>query len=413
MPAIEIDSKLFAAALKRTALVAPKKASIEVLRRVRLHVAAWGRILRVSATDLDTFIEVCVPLPSAPALGIDVSVYPTELLAALKGLKGVVSFAVEDASLAKADAVIAGADACDVAGLSFVVDGTRRGGAWPGADFPAFPTLPAERHPVMLAPLLDAIERVVFAASCDAARPTLCGVLVGSDAVVCTDGHRLASHPIENLDLGAPVIVPARIAAKLAKLLAGETSAFVGVDTDVPRLSSFVGDAVRLSVRCTDATFPDYRQVLPPEQHDGLRFSCSRDALLAILVPLEAQEKAACNRAADAASTKEAADAVRWPKLHVVADSGQVRVRGSCSGTVLAVPATAIVPRAVVLDATTEEPCALQPAPGFFVQALYLREAVKALPEGASIDIDQQNDLSPVHLTCAGGGFHIIMPMRP
>ena len=412
MPAIEIDSKLFAAALKRTALVAPKKASIEVLRRVRLHVAAWGRILRVSATDLDTFIEVCVPLPSAPALGIDVSVYPTELLAALKGLKGVVSFAVEDASLAKADAVIAGADACDVAGLSFVVDGTRRGGAWPGADFPAFPTLPAERHPVMLAPLLDAIERVVFAASCDAARPALNGVLVGSDTVVCTDGHRLASHPIGDVGLGTPVIVPARIAAKLAKLLAGETSAFVGLDPGVPVLS-LIGDAVRLSVRCTDATFPDYRQVLPPEQHDGLRFSCSRDALLAILVPLEAGEKAACNRAADATSTEKATDAIRWTKLHVVADSGQVRVRGSCSGTVLAVPATAIVPRAVVLDATTEEPCALQPAPGFFVQALYLREAVKALPEGASIDIDQQNDLSPVHLTCAGGGLHIIMPMRP
>ena len=195
---------------------------------------------------------------------------------------------------------------------------------------------------------------------------------------------------------GGPVIVPARIAAKLAKLLAGETSAFVGVDTDVPRLSSFVGDAVRLSVRCVDATFPDYRQVLPPEQHDGLRFSCSRDALLAVLVPLEAGEKAAAGRAADAASTKKAADALRWPKLHVVADSGHVRVRGFCSRTILAVPATAIVQRAVVLNTTTGEPCKLQPDPGFSVQATYLREAVEALPVGVSIDIDQQGELDPV-----------------
>src|SRR5450759_5066311 len=84
-----------------------------------------------------------------------------------------------------------------------------------------------DRLEVALDELVSAVEQTQMAASTDAARPVLTGVLVrgGRLTRAATDGHRLAVRKLAAAgpsDLEASLIVPARALGELSRVLKGE-----------------------------------------------------------------------------------------------------------------------------------------------------------------------------------------------
>lgn len=115
--------------------------------------------------------------------------------------------------------------------------------------------------------LTAAIDAVAFAASDDDSRFHLNGVYIEpapTGAVfVATDGHRLAWHPT-SLKLGeAALLVPSKAITELRKILDG-----MGGEIQVGKADKLLlisTDTSRMSVRCLDGNYPDYRKVIPSE----------------------------------------------------------------------------------------------------------------------------------------------------
>ena len=143
------------------------------------------------------------------------------------------------------------------------------------ADFPRVPDLKAEsRMSIEGTSLARLVSRSAYAASTDATRPQLSGVLLhGSDKqmiLVATDGHRLArasrKGTFEGL-LKDGVIVPGRALAAASRI-AEEATAPVEIEIAGPRnqagFSTRVGDyRVQVLVRLLQGPYPNYEQVIP------------------------------------------------------------------------------------------------------------------------------------------------------
>lgn len=111
--------------------------------------------------------------------------------------------------------------------------------------------------------LTHALAQVGVAASGDDARPTLTGVLFESNEgvlrLVATDSYRLAVKDVPGVAAEASKLVPYRALRELTRTVgAGKMQVALG-----DREASFVTDQGRLTVRVIDATFPNYRQLLP------------------------------------------------------------------------------------------------------------------------------------------------------
>ena len=128
------------------------------------------------------------------------------------------------------------------------------------------------------AALTRALAQVGVAASGDDARPTLTGVLFeadeGSLRLVATDSYRLAVKDVPGVTAEGATLVPYRALRELSRTVgSGAMKVALG-----DREASFVTDEGRLTVRVIDATFPNYRQLLP-EGHSN-RLTVAKDALL-------------------------------------------------------------------------------------------------------------------------------------
>lgn len=126
--------------------------------------------------------------------------------------------------------------------------------------------------------LTHALSQVGVAASTDDARPTLTGVLFeandGDLRLVATDSYRLAVRDVPGVVAEGAKLVPYRALRELARTVgSGPMRVALG-----DREASFVTDQGRLTVRVIDATFPNYRQLLP-EGHAN-RLEVDKDALL-------------------------------------------------------------------------------------------------------------------------------------
>lgn len=117
-----------------------------------------------------------------------------------------------------------------------------------------------------------AVERTAFTASKDGAVPVLAALqILFEDQVIrfgATDRYRLAADEIlwtakpGEDGLPGPVLVPAGVLAKLARLIPDEANVTLSVDSDVPgqpasRLGLAFGDRTFM-VRLLDGEFPDY-----------------------------------------------------------------------------------------------------------------------------------------------------------
>jgi DNA polymerase-3 subunit beta len=113
------------------------------------------------------------------------------------------------------------------------------------------------------ATLTHALAQAGVAASGDDARPTLTGVLFesneGSLRLVATDSYRLAVRDVPGVEAEGSKLVPFRALRELSRTVgAGAMKVALG-----ERDASFVTSQGRLTVRVIDATFPNYRQLLP------------------------------------------------------------------------------------------------------------------------------------------------------
>ena len=126
--------------------------------------------------------------------------------------------------------------------------------------------------------LTHALAQVGVAASSDDARPTLTGVLFESNEgelrLVATDSYRLAVRDVPGVAAGDMKLVPYRALRELSRTVGGKTMKVALGERD----ASFVTDRGRLTVRVIDATFPNYRQLLP-EGHAN-RLVVDKEALL-------------------------------------------------------------------------------------------------------------------------------------
>ena len=126
--------------------------------------------------------------------------------------------------------------------------------------------------------LTHALAQVGVAASGDDARPTLTGVLFeehdGDLRLVATDSYRLAVKDVPGVKAEGSKLVPYRALRELSRTVGtGPMKVALG-----ERDASFVTDQGRLTVRVIDATFPNYRQLVP-EGHAN-RLTVDKDALL-------------------------------------------------------------------------------------------------------------------------------------
>ena len=115
-----------------------------------------------------------------------------------------------------------------------------------------------------------ALKQVGVAASRDEARPTLTGVLFeaeeGELRLVATDSYRLAVREMPNVLRIQTTLVPFRALRELGRTVADDKMTISLGDREA-RFGSARGT---LSVRVIEATFPNYRQLLPDDYPNRL-----------------------------------------------------------------------------------------------------------------------------------------------
>lgn len=134
-------------------------------------------------------------------------------------------------------------------------------------DFPLLPTVQGKGGVSLNARLLcQGVGDVLFAAAREESRPEIHSVFMAGEAgslrLAATDSFRLAERviPIEVGQEKFSLLLPFPAAQEVVRLFATqETVHLVPQDT----LIQLRGEGVELSSRLLDATYPDYRQIIP------------------------------------------------------------------------------------------------------------------------------------------------------
>lgn len=163
-------------------------------------------------------------------------------------------------------------DADDIASISADASFFRVNGL-PEADYPRLPVLADARvFPFEQGTFRDMLEHVSYAASTDAARQILNGVLLsfkdGKLSVVATDSRRLAltDHELEfPADSEMEVIVPLKTVNELQRTLgdAGELKIMVG-----EKQIAFEFGSVLIISKRVEGNYPNFRQVIPQSSEE-------------------------------------------------------------------------------------------------------------------------------------------------
>ena len=213
-------------------------------------LSASKDVITVTASDLETVIEVIVPgkveeegdvlLPSKTAIS---------LLSSFSGEK--LSIQSNDHSL-----IIKGAS-------SHV---SLKSG--PVGDFPRVVVEnEMKKIRVSSAFLVYVFQKVSIAASSDQARAVLTGVLFdivsGSLSVVATDGFRLAKLSYEKGVFKEKILLPAKVIRALSSILKGDEGEFADVVVRDDGQIVFLLKGVRFVTRVIEGVYPDYQRIIP------------------------------------------------------------------------------------------------------------------------------------------------------
>lgn len=160
----------------------------------------------------------------------------------------------------------------------------------PAADFPPFPNVEGNNAVrVDAGILLNALDRVVFAAASDDARPVLTGVkmeIEGDEATfAAADGFRLS---VETAKLAEPAespfeaLIPARAFNELMGLLSGSREVVEIMLSEGSGEAMFkIGDEVEIITQLIAGTYPDYRSLIPAASDSSIK------------IPVEAMDRLA------------------------------------------------------------------------------------------------------------------------
>lgn len=126
------------------------------------------------------------------------------------------------------------------------------------------------------------LQQVVFAASSDETRPVLTGLLLktqdGSLYAAATDSYRLAEKMLIKTSQDISLLVPASAIQDLLRILPDNLDK-VDVIADSQQVLFKAGD-IELVTRLIDATYPDYRKLIPGQF--STKATVSRDEFIAI-----------------------------------------------------------------------------------------------------------------------------------
>jgi DNA polymerase-3 subunit beta len=151
-----------------------------------------------------------------------------------------------------------------------------------GGDYPALPAMDSATVVETTSALIKrSIEKTGFAASKDALRPAMMGVLFqirpDGTTAVATDGHRLVKLGLSQItsDASIDVIVPEKALAQAAKAAGdGPCRLLIGTGN-----VGFDYGETKVVARLIDETYPNYEAVIPVENEK--RLVVGREALLA------------------------------------------------------------------------------------------------------------------------------------
>jgi len=157
-------------------------------------------------------------------------------------------------------------------------------------EYPALVRMPEKPSIVIpTAQFTRVMDRAIISVSTDDGRPNLTGALTklstdGTFTMVATDGHRLShvSTKIANFEgdpgaLSTGVIIPKRGLAELRRTI-DSTEPELGIEVSGSNVIFGYG-ATQLSIRLIDASFPDFKRVIPAEKPER-RAEVSRTELL-------------------------------------------------------------------------------------------------------------------------------------
>jgi len=255
-------------------------------------------------------------------------------------------------------------------------------------DFPAIPTVERKFEITLPAKkLAEGISEVVFAASANAARPILSGMLLqGTEKtlkLVATDSYRLAEKTLElknELDSELHAIIPARTMTEVGRLLNENDEKEVVLVISDNQILFKIGN-VELTSRLIEGQFPNYAQVIPQSSKSNVQIEKSELTQNIKRVGLFAKENNNNIKLQLAPSNK---------KLIITTDATQIGVEEA----------------SISAEIQGEEN-------KIALNSEYLLDVLNALPQG-KITIDVDNKLSPALLKHEklSDYLHIVMPLK-
>jgi len=112
----------------------------------------------------------------------------------------------------------------------------------------------------------ETLQRVVFAASADDARPVLTGVNFkstnGKLYIASTDSFRLAEASIEGVSKDVDLLVPANAMQEILRIIGSENK--ISFQHDDQQVLITCGE-VELVARLINGKYPDYKKLIPPK----------------------------------------------------------------------------------------------------------------------------------------------------
>ena len=264
---IEVTQEKLSKALNNVSRIAVGKVTLPVLNNVLIRVN--DNKVSLVTTNLDMAIVDFVPVSSSKDGVITV---PAKLLAEFVS------------NLPKGQVVKITEKDNKITITSGKYKSTINGS--PADDFPELPEI-NEKNAVIFKMGIDefktGISEVIIASSSDLTRPALTGIYFNTNdktlAIAATDGYRLAEKKlIKNVQSEIGVIVPTTTLQEVLRAISDDMEEVeISFNDDLVRFR--LGE-IEVVSKLIDASFPDYRRLIPKD--NNIKLELSRDELVRV-----------------------------------------------------------------------------------------------------------------------------------